>query len=173
MSNLTFWRQNFTFWVVPRGPRHPENHFLDPCLAFCRGTPRMDAWNMGQWNKWSKKGSKNTLKRVKMTYFWVIFDHLLDHFIYVCLILRVNCVHIWVKHEKRAKKGVQKVTQNRSFRVSRGPRDPQKLTFWRQNIKFDMLGVKKWPTFWPEVAQKWSKKWSKNGSKMVTQNHPF
>ena len=79
----------------------------------------------------------------KMTHFWAIFAHLLSHFICVCLILEVNCVHIWVLNEKSVQKGVQKVTQNRSFRVSRGPRDPQKLTFWRQNIKFDMLGVKK------------------------------
>ena len=57
---------------------------------------------------WSKKVVKKWPKMAKNGLFLVIFDHLLDHFIYVCLILEVNCVHIWVKHEKRAKKVVQK-----------------------------------------------------------------
>ena len=48
-------------------------------------------------------------KMAKNGLFLVIFDHLLDHFIYMCLILEVNCVHIWVEHGKRVQKGVQKV----------------------------------------------------------------
>ena len=92
-----------------------------------------------------KKGQKRGQKWPKMTYFWVIFDHLFNHLICVCLILFYNCVHIWVKHEKMVQKGVQKVAQNRSF--------------YRLWVKFwdtpfcQFRGVQKWvilgPLFWP------------------------
>ena len=48
----------------------------------------------------------------------------------------------------------KKWSKNGSFRVSRGPRNPQKLTFWRQNIKFGILGCPKMTHFWPKSGPK-------------------
>ena len=66
---------------------------------FCHVLPSK-LGNLGTPKKWPKM-AKNDL-------FLVIFDHLLDHFICVCLILRPNYGHIWVKHEKSVQKVVQK-----------------------------------------------------------------
>ena len=62
--------------------------------------------------KWSKSGQKWPL-------FWPIFDHLLDRLICVCLILGVNCVHIWVEHEKDGPKRVQKWEHGLTTRIFR------------------------------------------------------
>jgi hypothetical protein len=54
----------------------------------------------------------------------------------------------------------KKWSKNGSFRVSRGPRNPQKLTFWRQNIKFGILGCPKMTHFWPKSGKKWAIFWT-------------
>ena len=54
-----------------------------------------------------------------MTLFWPVFDHLLDRLICVCLILRPNYGHIWVKHEKMVQKGVKKWEHGLTTRIFR------------------------------------------------------
>ena len=90
-------------------------------------------------------------KVTKMAYFGsflTTFWTTLFIFIYVCLILGVNCVHIWVKHEKRAKKGSKSGSKMGHFGCHGVRGTPKKLTFCRQNIKFDMLGGQKMTHFW-------------------------
>ena len=61
-------------------------------------------------------------KVTKMAYFGsflTTFWTTLFIFIYVCLILRVNCVHIWVEHEKDGPKRVQKWEHGLTTRIFR------------------------------------------------------
>ena len=111
--------------------------------------------------KWSKKGSK---KWSKMTLFWPIFDHLLDRLICVCLILRPNYVHIWVKHEKMVQKGVQKWEHGLTTRIFRqnwvifhlflcffeAP-----LSWLPKNVDTDIKVVKKGPKMGQKLTYFW------------------
>ena len=59
-------------------------------------------------------------KVTKMAYFGsflTTFWTTLFIFIYVCLILGVNCVYIWIEHENMAQKKGQKVEQGRTTRI--------------------------------------------------------
>ena len=110
---------------------------------FCHVLPSK-LGNLGTPKKWPKM-AKNDL-------FLVIFDHLLDHFICVCLILRPNYGHIWVKHEKSVQKVVQK------WVISGVPRsaEPPKVDILASKHQIWHFGVSKNDPFL-------AKKWSKNG----------
>ena len=85
-----------------------------------------------------------------MTLFWPVFDHLLDRLICVCLILRPNYGHIWVKHEKSVQKVVQK------WVISGVPRsaEPPKVDILASKHQIWHFGVSKNDPF---LAKKWQK----------------
>ena len=106
---------------------------------------------------------KNGSKSDQNGLLWVIFDHLLDHFIYLYLCvsyfrrqLRAYLGETW----EEGQKGVQKWVKNGSFWVSRGPRNPKKVDILPSKHQIWHVGgskndpflghfwVKKWGHFW-------------------------
>ena len=96
-------------------------------------------------------------KVTKMAYFGsflTTFWTTLFIFIYVCLILGVNCVHIWVKHEKRAKKGSKSGSKMGHFGCPEVRGTPKSWHFAVKTSNLTCWGVKKWPIFGSFLGQK-------------------
>ena len=88
--------------------------------------------------------------------FWVIFDHLFNHLICVCLIwTTIACIFGW--NMKRGPKGGPKMGHFGCPEVRGTPKS------WHFGVKTSNLafwGVQKWPIFGQKVVQKWVIFWT-------------